>query len=140
MVRIFRPPRGSKMAIVYFDGHCNLCNGFVDFLIRRDAAGTLKFAPLQGKTAAERLLEAARAELSSVVLEDETGHYHESEAALRAIAHLGGAYALARALLIFPRFARDPVYRLVARNRYRLWGRSNTCRLPTPKERAHFLD
>lgn len=128
------------MAILYFDGHCNLCNWIVDFFIRKDTHRRLKFAALQGRTAAERLPKEWRESLPSVVLEHEGQFYTESTAALRATALLGGVFSIARMLLIVPKFVRDPVYRLIATNRYRLFGRRETCRLPTPEERAQFLD
>jgi predicted DCC family thiol-disulfide oxidoreductase YuxK len=149
------------MAVVYFDGVCNLCNGFVDYLIRRDKAGVLRFAPLQGATARLRLTADVRDSLSSVVFEDDANVAKggiavnalgggaggggkvslRSEAALRAIAAIGGLH---RGVLIFlwivPTGLRDWVYNRVADNRYKWFGQRDTCRLPTAWERSHFLD
>lgn len=126
--------------VLYFDGYCNLCNGAVDFLIRRDRKGRLKFASLQGETAARRLPADLVQNLGTMVLQEQNGTlYTESGAALRAAASLGGVYALARLLFLIPAFLRNPVYRLIARNRYRWFGKRDTCRLPTAEERARFL-
>ena len=125
------------MTIVYFDGHCNVCNRFVDFLIRRDKK--LKFAPLQGTTAAARLPAELRNDVSTMVLEQPGRVTTESTAALLTIAELAGIYSLARVFLVVPRFLRDGFYRWFARHRYLFAGRRETCRVPTPEEREQFL-
>lgn len=127
------------MRIVYFDGHCNLCNGFIDFLIRRDRRRVLFYAPLQGSTARARLPAKVVSDLATMVLEDERGITTESSAVLRAVAHLGGLYSVALGFLLIPVFVRDFIYRQVASRRYRLAGRRNSCRLPTEDEKAQFL-
>ena len=128
------------MPIVYFDGHCSLCNFAIDFLIRRDHARRLRFAPLQGSTAAARLPADLIARLGTMVFEDEHGLATESTGAIRALTALGGVYSLARAFVLLPKFLRDPAYRFIARHRYRWFGRRNTCRVPTAEERDRFLD
>lgn len=129
------------MRIIYFDGVCNLCNGFVDFLLRHDQKHLYKFAPLQGSTAASRLPASLRVEpFASVVMEEEGAFYVESSAALRALAGLGGTYKSFLILLIIPGLLRDPIYRWVAGHRYRWFGQRSTCRLPSVQERAFFLD
>src|SRR5437868_2619150 len=101
--------------IVYFDGHCNVCNAFIDFLIRHDTRRVLKFAPLQGSTARSRLPAGMVSDLSTMVLED-TGEARaaggepgagagaeivvESTAAIRTIALLGGIYSLMSVFLL----------------------------------------
>lgn len=128
------------MRIIYFDGHCNICNGFVDFLIRRDRQRRLFYAPLQGTTARQRLPQPLQCDLATMVLDDQGTLSTESSAALRSISHLGGVYSLFKIFLLIPRFLRDPVYRLIANHRYRIMGRRETCRLPSASERAQFLD
>jgi predicted DCC family thiol-disulfide oxidoreductase YuxK len=126
--------------IMYFDGHCNLCNGAVDFLIRRDHQARLKFASLQGETARTRLPAEVVQNLGTMVLAEGDKLYTESDAALRAAAQVGVGYSfLAHVLLWIPSFVRNPVYRFIARNRYRWFGRRDTCRLPSPEERQRFL-
>ena len=132
--------REAAMArIIYFDGHCNLCNRFVDFLISRDAKHILKFAPLQGSTAEQRLPQEYRERLGTVVLERDGRFYVRSTAAILAVVELGGIYRLMNVFLLVPRFIRDAVYRYVAKNRYLWFGRRDTCRLPTPEEQAQFF-
>lgn len=129
----------STERVVYFDGHCNVCNAFVDFLIRRDHRRRLKYAPLQGETARARLPIDLVTDLSTMVLEEPDRISKESTAAIRTIGHLGGMYSLMFVFLIVPRFIRDYVYRWVAAHRYLWFGKRDTCRLPTAEERAQFL-
>lgn len=133
---------GSKPhSTVFFDGVCNLCNGFVDYLIRRDSAGVLKYAPLQGSTAKAKLPRAQSEDLLSMAFISADGKlYTESSAALKSIAALGGVYSLASLFFVIPKFLRDFVYRIVASHRYQWFGQKDTCRLPSPEERSRFLD
>ncbi|RYG48736.1 thiol-disulfide oxidoreductase DCC family protein [bacterium] len=123
----------------FFDGVCNLCNGAVDWIVRHDPKATIKFASLQGETAAEMIPDAAES-LDSMVFVDAGRHYRESDAVLRAGKHIGGVYGVLAAVAgVFPRGLRNAVYRFVARNRYRWFGKKESCRLPTPAERSRFL-
>ena len=127
-------------SVLFFDGVCNLCNRTVDFLIRRDKKHALRFAPLQG-TSAQELLDSSKFEaLPSVVLLDKSGVYQRSSAVLRAVAKLGGLWPLMKVFLIVPRPIRDAVYNWIAKNRYKWFGKRDSCRLPTTEERAMFLD
>ena len=126
--------------IVFFDGVCNLCNGFIDFLVSHDRARALRYASLQGKTSRELLGIDIGRELSSVVLIENGKILRESDAVLRILSKLGGPWILAPGFKILPRALRDWAYRFVARNRYRWFGKRETCRLPSPEERALFLD
>jgi predicted DCC family thiol-disulfide oxidoreductase YuxK len=128
------------MRVVYFDGYCNVCNAFIDFLIRRDRKRLLKYAPVQGVTAKENLPAEVVQNISTMALQDNGKIYLESTAAIRTIAHLGGIYSLMSIFLIVPPFLRNWVYRWVANHRYLFAGRSETCRVPTAEERAQFLD
>lgn len=127
--------------VAFFDGPCNLCNRVVTFLIDHDPAARLRFASLQGATF-ERLAHA-HPELRGVdsfVLWDGARLHVRSSAALRTLGVLGGAWRALRVLLALPRPVRDAVYDFVARHRYRWFGRSDTCRVPTPDLAARFLD
>jgi predicted DCC family thiol-disulfide oxidoreductase YuxK len=127
--------------IVFFDGVCNLCNGFVDFLVRRDNEKLhFHFASLQVQASQELLPATLRAELNTVVLWEEGKIYLESSAALRVLAKLGGPYSLLIVFLVIPPFLRNFIYRIVSTNRYKWFGKRESCRLPTVSERAYFLD
>lgn len=126
---------------LFFDGVCNLCNSSVDWVIRNDKNRIFRFASLQGETAKRVVPDYAdEAGLSTVVLVDENGRYVRSTAALNVLKRLGGFYGVLGTILLWiPRAVRDWGYRLIASNRYRWFGQKDTCRLPTPEERAVFL-
>lgn len=132
------------MTLVLFDGHCNLCNASVDWLIRRDRAGRLRFASLQSATGRRIVAEAEAAAGTrmpdSLVVVQDGRVLVNSEAALAALAALPRWRWLARACSFIGQPFRDWVYRRVARSRYRLFGRRDSCRVPTPEERARFVD
>ena len=128
-------------ALVLFDGVCNMCNSSVNFIIDRDPNAYFKFAALQDE-AVKPLL--ARYNLSldyadSVVLIEDGVCYRESTAALRVARRLKGGWPLFYGFMIIPRPLRDIVYGWIARNRYRWFGKRDTCRIPTPELRARFL-
>jgi predicted DCC family thiol-disulfide oxidoreductase YuxK len=124
--------------IVFFDGVCNLCNAFVDFVIRRNS--DLRFSSLQGQTAAKTLPPQLVNDLPSVVLKHGDQVFTESTAALKILVQLNGLWFLMGVFLIVPKLLRDPVYRWIGRHRYAWFGKRETCRLPTPEERSRFLD
>lgn len=130
----------SDRAILYFDGVCGLCNRFVDWLIRHDREGRLRYAPLQGRTAAARLPAEDVAGLTTVVLERDGRLSRRSTAAIEAVAILGGPWLATSLLKTVPRPLRDGLYDWVARRRYGWFGRREVCRLPTEAERHLFLD
>ena len=132
---------------VYFDGVCTLCNGFVDFLIRRDHARRLRYASQQG-TAFEELrgrhpglTGGTETIVTAEQLPDGTERlFLKSDAILAILTRLPGPWGWLRWGRLVPRPLRNLVYRLVARNRYRIFGKRETCRLPSAEERALFLD
>lgn len=128
-------------AIVIFDGVCNLCNASVDFIIRHDRQGRFRFTANQHETGRQILAENGLApESADTVFLYEGGRlYNRSTAALRIARGLGLPWSLAWAGMILPRPLRDAVYAWIARNRYRWFGKKETCRLPTPEERSRFL-
>ena len=145
--------------ILFFDGVCGLCNRFVDFMLRSDSQHRFRYAPLQGETArrllgldgeaGDRQPEGGKAgvhqagreavEPRSFIFLDTDRRFEQSNAVLHALIRLGGAWRLIAVLYVFPRPLRDFVYRVVARNRYRWFGRRDACRLPTPEQRDRFL-
>ncbi len=135
--------------VVFFDGVCALCDGSVRFLSAEDRSALLRFAPLQGATAAGEpavasILERDEAALKSVIYVRGEGEDREvltrSDAILAILADLGGFWRLVAALRVVPRALRDRCYDLVGRNRYRWFGRLDSCRLPRAGEAARFLD
>jgi predicted DCC family thiol-disulfide oxidoreductase YuxK len=126
--------------VIYFDGYCGLCNGFVDFVLARDRSRRFRFAPLQGTTARARFGDPGDVDPTTILLEEEGTVFQRSTAALRIITALGGIWRLAGLLRLVPRFIRDAVYDWIARNRYGWFGKRDSCRLPSPEERAVFLD
>lgn len=128
-------------AVILFDGVCNFCNSSVQFIIRRDRSGTFRFASLQSDKA-QRLLaeqEDVPPSLDSLLLIEKGRVYTESTAVLRIAGKLDGLWKAAALLLIIPRPLRNLVYRFIARNRYRWFGRRNECMIPTPEQRNRFL-
>lgn len=133
--------------LVLYDGVCGLCDRFVQFLLRIDRHDRLRFAELQGPIGTKILSQAGRSAtpLSTVVVVADHGTdaqrlLDRSDAALFAIASAGGLYRGAEALRLVPRFIRDAAYDLVARWRYRIFGRFDACPIPRPETRAKFLD
>ena len=125
--------------VVFFDGECGFCNRAVNSLFDRDRREVLRFAPLQGPTAATLVAEADRVRLDTLVLIDSAGRHVRSTAVVRILKHLGGRYAiLSAALWMVPRFLRDLGYRFVSRHRLKLAGKS-ACRFPSESERRRML-
>jgi predicted DCC family thiol-disulfide oxidoreductase YuxK len=128
------------MRIIYFDGICNLCNGFVDFIIRQDSEKKFYFASLQGLTA-QKELQPQDLGLGSVILSVNGKIFKKSQAVLMILNDLGPTLKIISILGSYlPIGVCDFIYDFVAKNRYRFFGKKETCRLPTPDERAHFLD
>ncbi len=125
--------------ILFFDGVCGLCDHFVTFLVTRDSRHILRFAPLQGETAHQSLHGSLTESLTTVVLKVDGQLYTKSDAAVRALVLLGGAWVVAKVLLWIPRSMRDWIYEVVASRRYLIFGRKDVCRVPTPAERPYFL-
>jgi predicted DCC family thiol-disulfide oxidoreductase YuxK len=131
------PPSES---IILFDGVCNLCNGFVQFVIARDPGARFKFAALQSQAAASLLEGRHRSLPDSVVLLEGDRIYTQSTAALRVARSLGWPWKLSYLFVIVPKPLRDAVYAWVARNRYAWFGKRDVCMVPTPDLRTRFLD
>ena len=128
--------------IVLFDGVCNLCNGFVQFLAPRDDEEQFHFASLQSDVGQELLAEheLPTDELESIVLVEGDAAYVKSGAVIRIATLLGGGYRLLSPFRYVPRIVRDAVYDLVANNRYRLFGKKDRCEIPEGDVGARFLE
>lgn len=140
-------------AIILFDGVCNLCNGFVNFIIDHDPHAHFQFAALQSEAARTLLREPEDRDrpgdtatgfgdglLRSVVLIENGRVYRKSTAALRIARHLTGWWPLLAVFLAVPRAVRDRLYDRVAARRYDWFGKQDQCRIPTPDVRHRFLD
>jgi len=126
--------------ILFFDGLCGLCNSSVDFVMKRDRRDVFRYAPLQGETAAASLSAGDRENLDSVILLTPEGTFRHTSAVVRILWKLPGIWPVLGTLLwLIPRPIRDVGYRAVARNRYRWFGKKETCRLPTPEEIGRLL-
>ncbi len=129
--------------IVLFDGVCNLCDATVHFILDRDPGGRFRFASLQSEAGArvlaERGMEPPRGDPESILLVQGERVWERSDAALRIARGLTAPWRFAWAFALLPRPLRDAVYRFIGRNRYRWFGRSDACRVPTPEIRARFL-
>jgi predicted DCC family thiol-disulfide oxidoreductase YuxK len=129
----------ARQSIIYFDGLCNLCDGFVRFLLARDKHQRYRFAPLQGETARVRLAERFVYDPQTIVLEEPKRFRVRSDAALAILTGLGGVWRLTALLRVIPRRFRDALYNFVARKRLEWYGRRDACRVPTEAERERFL-
>jgi predicted DCC family thiol-disulfide oxidoreductase YuxK len=128
--------------LVLFDGVCNFCNYWVQFALKRNKKKSLKFGSLQGDTAKEILpgFNIDPNVLSSVYLIEKDKIHKESSAALHICKHLDGAWKLLYILIFIPAFLRDPFYKLIARFRYKWFGKKEACMIPTPEQRSRFVD
>ena len=128
--------------IVLFDGVCNLCHGFVQFLLPRDTEGRFRFASLQSEVGQRLLAEHGLADhgLDSIVLIEDGDCYVKSSAVIRIAQLLGGVYRLLGPFRYLPRRFRDRVYDLVAAHRYRLFGEKDQCAMPTGNVQERFLE
>lgn len=128
-------------AVIVFDGVCVLCNGWVRFLLRHDRRGRYRFAAMQGESG--RALLVAHGldadDPASFLLIEENAAWTDTDAIVRVLSGLGGAWRLAALLRVLPRGVRDRLYRGIARNRYRMFGRHEHCMTPAPEQAARFL-
>ena len=126
--------------VIFFDGVCGMCNAFVDLALRVDRHQKFLFAPLQGETARQVLPPLSDDPTAwSMLYLDERGLHDQSDASLQVYRRLGGIWWVLSLARFVPRPIRNGAYRIIARNRYRWFGRKDTCRIPTPAERARFL-
>ena len=129
------------MPILLFDGHCNLCNAWVHFIVKRDTEKIIRFASLQSK-AGRQMLEKHKIEenyIESIVLFEEERFSVSSSAALRTLSYFDGWERHLIFLSVVPRSLRDLVYRFIAKNRYKWFGRREQCMVPTAELSKRFL-
>ena len=130
------------MKVILFDGVCNLCNASINWVIDHDKKNLFKFASLQSVYGQKKVAELGLSGdyMGTVVLEDESKGYTRSAAVLQIARHIGGIYSLAVIFFIIPPFIRDFFYKIVANNRYKWFGKQESCRIPTPELRSKFLE
>jgi predicted DCC family thiol-disulfide oxidoreductase YuxK len=127
---------------VFFDGVCNLCNRGVNFLISKDKKEVLKFASLQSEYAQNTIPKELlnRENLDTIIVYSDGQFYDRSNAVLKLCKILGGGFYVFLIGYLIPRFIRDGLYRFIANNRYRWFGKTAQCRIPTVDLKDRFLD
>lgn len=126
--------------IILFDGVCNFCDSSVQFIIKHDQAAYFQFASIQSDIGQALLAKYNVLEnVDSVILIEHGRVYAESTAALRISRKLDGFWPICYLFTLVPPFFRNSVYRIVAKNRYRLFGQKKVCLLPTPSQQKRFL-
>lgn len=127
--------------LLLFDGVCNLCDGFVQFVLKHDRRGLIHFASIQSEVGSRKYREHGLNPDSpdSILFLTPEGPLRESDAALEIAALLGGLWPLARIFKLLPRWIRDSAYRFVATHRYQWFGKHDQCMLPRPEWRKRFL-
>ncbi|GJL60416.1 MAG: hypothetical protein NPIRA03_32730 [Nitrospirales bacterium] len=132
---------GRHEKVIVFDGVCNFCNAFVNFVLERDSRGLFKFGTLQSQPAQDILtqLHLSTQDYETFLLLEHGRVFTKSTAALKIFRNLSGAWPCLYAFSIVPRPLRDMVYSFIARHRYQWMGKSDTCRVPTQNERARFI-
>jgi predicted DCC family thiol-disulfide oxidoreductase YuxK len=121
---------------VFFDGVCNLCNTSIQFIIKRDKNGKMKFAPLQSEWA-EQLI--GKPQYDSLILYQNKKVYYRSTAALKIAKMMDGLWPLLYVFIIVPPFFRNFIYDHIAKNRYQWFGKKDECMIPTPELKNRFL-
>jgi len=128
-------------AVIVFDGVCVLCNGWVRFLLRHDRRARYRFAAMQGESGRALLLAHgldADDPVSFLLIEGGVART-DTDAIVRVLSGLGGAWRIAGLLRVVPRALRDRLYRWLARRRYGIFGRYEQCALPAPEQATRFL-
>lgn len=132
---------GHYERVIVFDGVCNFCNAFVSFVIKRDKTELFKFGTLQSQPAHLILNQVGLSteNYETFLLLENGKIFTKSTAALKIFRVLPGRWSWSYAFIMIPRPIRDFLYGIIARHRYRWMGKSDTCRVPSPRERARFI-
>ncbi|MDW7695967.1 thiol-disulfide oxidoreductase DCC family protein [Flammeovirgaceae bacterium SG7u.111] len=131
----------QQQRVILFDGVCNLCNSSVNFIIDRDEDGYFTFASLQSEGGQQLLKDhdLDTFDFDSFVYYDKGKIYKKSTAAIKVASKLGGLWSLMSIFIIIPASLRNAIYSLIAKNRYKWFGKKNECRMPTPELQSRFL-
>ncbi|WP_456424654.1 thiol-disulfide oxidoreductase DCC family protein [Lutibacter sp.] len=132
----------NNKLIILFDGVCNLCNSSVNFIIKHDTKEQFLFASLQSDAAKEILLQFSTKKLTvdSIMLIEGKNIYEKSSAILQISKHLNSGYKVLYGFIIIPKFIRDWVYDIIAKNRYKWFGKKEKCMIPTPEIKNRFIE
>lgn len=133
-------PTNNDHPIIFFDGVCTLCNQSVDRVLALDRKKKFRFASLQGTSAKKMLPAQMILNMNSIVVFHQGNLHTKSDAILYILKNLGPAYRIFGLLQLIPKPIRDFIYSLIANNRYKIFGKKETCRLPTAAEKSLFLD
>jgi predicted DCC family thiol-disulfide oxidoreductase YuxK len=131
----------TQYPIILFDGICNFCNNTVNFVLKNDKKGDIKFAPLQSEAAIKLLQHFGlpSTDMKSFIFIENDIVYSKSTAALKVCKHLKGRWPLVYGFIVIPLFIRDGVYNWIAKNRYKWFGKKEICMVPTPNQKEKFL-
>ncbi len=130
----------NNQNIIFFDGYCILCNGFIDFLLKVDKRSYLRFSPIHGETAKKILPLNRLQDIESVIFIDEQNRiFSKSVAVITILKTLGGFWKLSILFFIIPRVIRDFIYDWIAQNRYSWFGKRDRCRLASEEEKEKIL-
>ena len=132
----------DKGPVIFFDGVCNLCNGAVQYVIKHDTKKIFRFASLQSDSGQQLLQKNAlpQTHFTSFILLENDKVFTKSTAALKVARKLTGVVRLLYGFIIVPAFIRDAVYNFIARNRYKWFGKQESCMIPTPELKNRFLN
>lgn len=132
----------SRDHLLLFDGICHLCDASVRFIVKRDPAARIKFAPIQSPLGSQLYAQHGLdpAAPNAMLFITPRGAFKASDAALEIARTLGGVWKLALFFKILPRALRDAAYYFIARNRYRWFGKDDSCMMPTPELKARMLE
>ena len=138
---LHKPQDYSQYNVVLFDGVCNLCNGAVQFIIARDKQDYFHFTSLQSPIGQDLLKDEDLSGIDSIIFVEKGKKYYYSTAILHICKHLSGLYPLLFVFIIVPAFIRDGIYKFVAKNRYKWFGKKNEdfCLMPTPELEKKLL-
>lgn len=126
-----------KVSIVIFDGLCGLCNTSIDILIKMDKKKRFKYTSLQGEYV--KKLDIGEG-IDSIVFYDDGELYYKSTAIIKILKNLGGVWVLGNVFYIIPTFIRDYFYDIIAKYRYKFFGKMESCRIPEAGEEERFID
>ncbi len=132
----------NKHSVIFFDGVCNLCNASVQFAIEHDKKDVFRFTALQGDYAKNILTKfnLNPENMNSIILMEDDKLYNKSSAALRIAKRLNGIFPILYVFIVVPKFIRDWFYDIIAKNRYKWWGKQESCWVPSPELKSKFYN